>query len=525
MLQTYDEDGNTINTYTYGLQRIDSKGEVNETYLYDGRGSVVGSANENNEFVSYSYTAYGNLMPDSPTPNVFGYNGEATDYSTGLQYLRARYYDTTVQRFVQEDDYRGDYTNPASMNRYAYVHSNPVMGIDPSGYDATVNGVTYSTLADLQYACGQAWVNYQYYQGYRDRQNNSWDEYATAKLNYDLRKDKKWKERYNEWKKTGLSLNSLKSISNQKYKIWEGAKKDWDGVESKYWAAKKEYDALYKAAMNWVEPKIINETDDDINVAVGSNDGANSSGTSNNNGATSPGNQKTDDIANCMSLDDIRAQYKAEGGGNITKFSSIWWNAKSAYLIFPLYASDYIGGATIETLKNYQKFGGNRKDENGVIVRAHAGTDLLSVEGAEVLAMADGEVVFVKDEFIKGHEEAWQVVIETADGTTIRLAEFDPTDELKEAFDDRGYLKDSNNKITVEQGEVIGEVITVVYDDGTTSTMIHAEVFGTNNENQGTLTQSSNPSTYRFVTNDLYFRRVDLIDSSGILDLTKWIEP
>ena len=140
MLQTYDEDGNVINTYTYGLQRIDSKGEITETYLYDGRGSVVGSVNENNQFVSYSYTAYGELMPDSPTPNVYGYNAEATDYETGLQYLRARYYDTSVQRFVQEDDYRGDYTSPASLNRYVYVQGNPVMRIDPSGYKEVVEG-------------------------------------------------------------------------------------------------------------------------------------------------------------------------------------------------------------------------------------------------------------------------------------------------------------------------------------------------------------------------------------------------
>ncbi|MBN2878409.1 MAG: hypothetical protein JXN65_02155 [Clostridia bacterium] len=61
-------------------------------------------------------------MPDSPTPNLLGYNAEATDYSTGLQYLRARYYDTGLQRFVQEDDYRGDFTEPQTMNRwYIYV--------------------------------------------------------------------------------------------------------------------------------------------------------------------------------------------------------------------------------------------------------------------------------------------------------------------------------------------------------------------------------------------------------------------
>jgi len=136
VLQTYDQDGNTINTYTYGLQRIDSKGQTNETYLYDGRGSVVGAVDNSNQFVSYSYTAYGELMPSSPTPNVFGYNGEATDFETGLQYLRARYYDATISRFFQEDDYRGKKSLPKTLNRYIYAVDSPIRYDDPSGHRA-----------------------------------------------------------------------------------------------------------------------------------------------------------------------------------------------------------------------------------------------------------------------------------------------------------------------------------------------------------------------------------------------------
>jgi len=139
VLQTYNKDDNTNNTYTYGVQRISSKGQTNETYLYDGRGSVVGSVGNDNNVVTYAYTAYGELMPNSPTPNIFGYNGEQTDYSTGIQYLRARYYDTRINRFFQEDDYRGDFRNPISTNRYIYTHNNPVMEIDPSGYSSISN--------------------------------------------------------------------------------------------------------------------------------------------------------------------------------------------------------------------------------------------------------------------------------------------------------------------------------------------------------------------------------------------------
>jgi RHS repeat-associated protein len=49
--------------------------------------------------------------------------------SDNLYYMRARYYDAEVGRFISED--------PAgfvdSTNLYAYVAGNPIMGVDPSG--------------------------------------------------------------------------------------------------------------------------------------------------------------------------------------------------------------------------------------------------------------------------------------------------------------------------------------------------------------------------------------------------------
>ena len=59
----------------------------------------------------------------------YTYNGEQYDQVTQQYYLRARYYNTLVGRFTQEDVYRGD-----GLNLYAYCGSNPVMYVDPSGY-------------------------------------------------------------------------------------------------------------------------------------------------------------------------------------------------------------------------------------------------------------------------------------------------------------------------------------------------------------------------------------------------------
>ena len=44
-------------------------------------------------------------------------------------YLRARYYNPVLGRFMQEDVYQGD-----GLNRYAYCRNNSVVNYDPSGY-------------------------------------------------------------------------------------------------------------------------------------------------------------------------------------------------------------------------------------------------------------------------------------------------------------------------------------------------------------------------------------------------------
>jgi hypothetical protein len=50
-----------------------------------------------------------------------------------VQYLRARYYAPETGRFVTEDTWLGNLTQPQTLNRYAYVANNPVNFNDPSG--------------------------------------------------------------------------------------------------------------------------------------------------------------------------------------------------------------------------------------------------------------------------------------------------------------------------------------------------------------------------------------------------------
>ena len=69
----------------------------------------------------------------SPLPNQSPLTAEARD-DTGLDYLRARYYDSQGGTFLTEDNYPGEDTDPLSQNRYSYVQNNPVNYTDPSGH-------------------------------------------------------------------------------------------------------------------------------------------------------------------------------------------------------------------------------------------------------------------------------------------------------------------------------------------------------------------------------------------------------
>ena len=54
----------------------------------------------------------------------------------GLYYMRARYYNPEIKRFMSEDILQGNILDSPSMNRYAYVNGNPISQIDPYGLSA-----------------------------------------------------------------------------------------------------------------------------------------------------------------------------------------------------------------------------------------------------------------------------------------------------------------------------------------------------------------------------------------------------
>jgi RHS repeat-associated protein len=103
----------------------DSTGAVEQTMDYDVFGvlrSITGSSG-----TTYTFT------------------GEEND-SSGLTYLRARYYDPASGRFLSRDPYPMDAEDTQTINRYVYVKNNPINYVDPSGE------VPWGTV--LRFVCG-----------------------------------------------------------------------------------------------------------------------------------------------------------------------------------------------------------------------------------------------------------------------------------------------------------------------------------------------------------------------------------
>ena len=68
--------------------------------------------------------------------NPFCYCGEYYDKETGTIYLRARYYNPSIGRFISRDSFVGKIEDPLSLNLYTYCHNNPILYIDPNGHMA-----------------------------------------------------------------------------------------------------------------------------------------------------------------------------------------------------------------------------------------------------------------------------------------------------------------------------------------------------------------------------------------------------
>ena len=126
--------GETSTYYSRGVNLISrSTGESKDYYYMNSHGDVKKLVNSSGTVVvDYTYDAFGNQTGETEDSNPFRYAAEYWDSESGLIYLRARYYDSSVGAFTSEDPARD------GLNWYVYCGGNPVNLIDPFGEDAII---------------------------------------------------------------------------------------------------------------------------------------------------------------------------------------------------------------------------------------------------------------------------------------------------------------------------------------------------------------------------------------------------
>lgn len=132
----YDNNGNLIAQYSYGVGLESRTSDNGEAHYYDFNsiGSAVGLTGITGNYVNrYHYLPFGsNILETESIPNPFEYVGQwgVIEESNGLSFMRARFYDSLTGQFTSADPLglaSGD------TNFYRYAVNDPINHNDPSG--------------------------------------------------------------------------------------------------------------------------------------------------------------------------------------------------------------------------------------------------------------------------------------------------------------------------------------------------------------------------------------------------------
>ena len=133
--------GDTIRYY-YGNGGIVGFRYNGQRYYYEKNlmGDIVGIYDTNgNKVGGYTYDAWGNTVITTNVNNVanvnpFRYRGYYYDSDLGLYYLKSRYYDAAVGRFINADSIvAGVGGNVRGCNLFTYCFNNPICMYDTVG--------------------------------------------------------------------------------------------------------------------------------------------------------------------------------------------------------------------------------------------------------------------------------------------------------------------------------------------------------------------------------------------------------
>jgi len=129
-------------------------------FMPDALGSAVVAVGEAGQPCwSESYTPYGSktldedVWPENTGCGIAGaergFTGHTEDVATDLTYMKHRFYDPSIGRFLSVDPLDADPTKPLTFNRYAYANNNPHRFVDPDGRDARDVLIIQNDIAQL----------------------------------------------------------------------------------------------------------------------------------------------------------------------------------------------------------------------------------------------------------------------------------------------------------------------------------------------------------------------------------------
>ena len=128
----YDSAGDVI-----GFTRTANGADTEYFYVKNLQGDILKVITATGtEAATYTYDAWGKLLTstgDLAEVNPLRYRGYFYDTETGLYYLKSRYYDPEVSRFINPDAFVSSGTSVASYNMMVYCDNNPINRIDPAG--------------------------------------------------------------------------------------------------------------------------------------------------------------------------------------------------------------------------------------------------------------------------------------------------------------------------------------------------------------------------------------------------------
>ena len=110
-------------------------------YVRNGLMTITGLVDANGaSVVNYFYDSWGNMLNITGSmaaslgkDNPYRFKGYYYDEETGMYYLKSRYYQPEICRFISADVYIATELNTNGSNMYSYCKNNPVMLMDSDG--------------------------------------------------------------------------------------------------------------------------------------------------------------------------------------------------------------------------------------------------------------------------------------------------------------------------------------------------------------------------------------------------------